>query len=792
MAKSIEILAPAGDRNGVIAAINGGADAVYFGGLHFNARQKAHNFDDDALADIVKLCRRHGVKAYVTLNTLIKDDELDEALTYAAFLNKLAPEGVIVQDPGLFWTLRRLFPGLALQTSTQASVYGLEGVRFFEELGFTRVVLPREMGLDEVAMIRQHTGIELKVFGHGALCYAYSGQCLFSSLVGGRSGNRGLCAQPCRKHYTLTDDRGEVVNSGTLMSMKDLNTLAELPKLAEAGVDAVKIEGRMKSPAYIYSTSRAYSKAKNGEAPEDLEADQRELAQVFNRRFTSGWLLGSRDNINPETGKNRGIRAGTVTAAGRGEITVALLPRITLEQGDGIAFGEDARQGMGITRLKKQHGSVRIALSADCGVRKGQAVYKTYDAVLMGELTRKAEAKPQENRRDLDLALTLKEGEPVVVTARSGGAVKSITTDLCPQRAQNRGLTVETVKRQLEKMGDTPYRLGTLDADIQGDLFLSKSELNAIRRAVIEEMAGRTAQASSCGEAPRADQLLKDLAVKRQPPDRPVLSLELSDGCDWKAYLNADVDEIVVPLEDFKDEDALCAAFEAIRAAGKKAVAALPRIMNSACSAAVVKGLPAICRQRPDGFLARNYEALHLLRGRDIPVEADISLHCFNRLSTQALKDWGCASVILSPELTGSEAEIIARGSAIPCGLQVYGRQEMMVSANCLRNCDHKHCADCPDHRLYQLTDQRGAGFPLRRDALGYTRIYNSDKLFLKGELLRVRHLAKWRILVLDETPEEIAAAAAYYRSGCRSGEEEIARWFSGRATKGNFKRGVE
>lgn len=298
---------PAGDVQGVIAAING-ADAVYFGGKHFNARQRADNFDEQEMVEMVDLCHRHGLKVYITLNILVKDSEWPRMLEYLAFLDALSPDGIIVQDPGLMLILREYYPDLPLQTSTQGSVYGTEGTLFFQELGFKRVVLPREITL-EVRRIRQNVSVELKVFCHGALCYAYSGQCLFSSLVGGRSGNRGLCAQPCRKPYTLWDDGNHRIKQGYLMSMKDLNTRAHLLELAEARVNSLKIEGRMKSPEYIYAASRAYQDAASGRGD---TIDGQTLAQVFNRGFTTGCIMENSENLNPEMGKNRGTPVGVV------------------------------------------------------------------------------------------------------------------------------------------------------------------------------------------------------------------------------------------------------------------------------------------------------------------------------------------------------------------------------------------------------------------------------------------------------------------------------------------------
>lgn len=285
MNKKPELLAPAGTTAAVIAAINGGADAVYFGGKSFNARRNAENMTDDEIKEAVTRCHQHGVKVYVTLNILIKNSEMAEVVNTLNFLKTLNLDGLIVQDIGLIYLLRHYFPEFKLQTSTQASVYGLEGVLFFQKLGFSRVVLPREMSLTQVADIKKKTRIELKIFAHGALCYAYSGQCLMSSMIGGRSGNRGLCAQPCRKHYQLFDENARLVKEGYLISPKDLNILDALPVVSASGVDSLKIEGRMKTPEYVYGITRAYREGIDAAAGDEVDQtiDNRAVMQVFNR-----------------------------------------------------------------------------------------------------------------------------------------------------------------------------------------------------------------------------------------------------------------------------------------------------------------------------------------------------------------------------------------------------------------------------------------------------------------------------------------------------------------------------
>lgn len=786
MEHHMEILAPAGDVQGVIAAINGGADAVYFGGKHFNARQRADNFDEQEMVEMVDLCHRHGLKVYITLNILVKDSEWPRMLEYLAFLDALSPDGIIVQDPGLMLILREYYPDLPLQTSTQGSVYGTEGTLFFQELGFKRVVLPREITLPEVRRIRQNVSVELKVFCHGALCYAYSGQCLFSSLVGGRSGNRGLCAQPCRKPYTLWDDGNHRIKQGYLMSMKDLNTRAHLLELAEAGVNSLKIEGRMKSPEYIYAASRAYQDAASGRGD---TIDGQTLAQVFNRGFTTGWIMENSENLNPEMGKNRGTPVGVVKKVRGRTAIITLLPEETLHLGDGLAFGEDGRIGQKITRMETGGGTARLPIPR--GVVDGMPVFRTLDARLMAGLREKALAKLSEEKIPLRLSLTLADEKPIQVEVLARGEIHHLEIDILPSLAQSRPLDKEIMTEQLSKLGDTEYFLAELTLQMAPDLFLPKSSLNALRRSIIEEIDATKPVEVPLTEGPVLEmrKILPEIkSVKREPR----LSLSLTQLSQLEAVLNLGVDEIVLPYEAFETAEAMAKAICRVDACGKAARLALPKVMHDRVTDKIksqldlLKGLPL------EGVLVRNYEALHLLRDSGLSLEADSSLHIFNRMGAEALYCWGCRSGVISPELDGRAVEAIARGTRLDCTLTVYGRQEMMISANCLLDCGHKHCDECTEGRLFYLEDSRGMRFPLRRDALGMTHIYNGDKLFLKKELMNAPHLATWRIEVLDEGIAELESVVASYRSGFGDDAPNPGDYYTGRYTKGNFKRGVE
>ncbi len=320
----IELLAPAGSRESLIAAVEAGADAVYLAGSQFGARAYADNFDDDALAEAIRFAHLRGVHIHVTVNTMVLDEELDDVRRYLQFLEKVGADAALVQDLGVAKLARECAPNLPLHASTQMTIHNVQGARAMEALGFSRVVLSRELSLPEIREIVQNTNAEVECFTHGALCVCYSGQCLMSSMIGGRSGNRGCCAQPCRLPYTLVDVAGDDVLGDTagnfLLSPKDLNTLDLLPQLVEAGVSSLKIEGRMKKPEYVATVVKTYRAAldrilaKQDTPPTQEEHDR--LAQIFNRDFTTAYLEGrpGRAMISDRKPNNRGRLAGRIVS----------------------------------------------------------------------------------------------------------------------------------------------------------------------------------------------------------------------------------------------------------------------------------------------------------------------------------------------------------------------------------------------------------------------------------------------------------------------------------------------
>ncbi|KXS40422.1 MAG: putative protease, partial [Methanohalophilus sp. T328-1] len=390
MNKKPELLAPAGDYNSLVAAVQNGADAVYFGGSAFSARGYADNFPANNLEEAIDYTHLYGVRVYVTVNTLIKDSEFSQAIDFLTELCNMGVDAVIVQDVGLLAACRSHLPQLPVHASTQMTVHNTESVKLLEQYGIKRVVLSREMSLEEIAALNDNTDMELEVFVHGALCISYSGQCLMSSMIGGRSGNRGYCAQPCRRQYSLSCD-DEIVTAGYLLSPKDLCAARLIPELVAAGVYSFKIEGRMKRPEYVGGVVSIYRKLIDRYFADPTkfhvaESEIRYLEQLFNRGFTSAYLEGStRDMMGAVSPGNRGIPIGTIVEMGRYMDRAVVFLEEDLAVGDGIVSkaGDGEKIGV-IYRAGRQKKSASagdtIEIPFSGRLEEGDILYRTLDS----------------------------------------------------------------------------------------------------------------------------------------------------------------------------------------------------------------------------------------------------------------------------------------------------------------------------------------------------------------------------------------------------------------------------
>lgn len=787
-----EVLAPAGNYAEVIAAIRAGADAVYFGGPLFNARLRAENIELRSIKHIVRLCHQNKVKAYITLNILIKDQEWDDVIRYVDFLYHADIDGMIIQDPGLIAWIRKHYPEIKLQTSTQASIGGLDGVRFFEDLGFYRVVLPREMPLDEIKEIKKNTRIEIKVFVHGALCFSRSGQCLMSSLIGGRSGNRGMCAQPCRKYYRLTDTNGKVIRNGFLLSMKDLNTVHHIRELIDAGVDAFKIEGRLKSPQYVYQVTQMYRNAVDGK---DEQKEHQELASVFGRDFTPGRMFETHHLTNIHVQKKRGSYIGKIVKINKEWMEFLLNDDVQLRCGDGLAFGEDAGIGSNLNRFSQRGKIIRIERIPK--VREGMPVFRNKNIELMQSLTEKAERPLPFNKIPISIYIMFSNNSPVTGWVKQGvnGKKRAFKLEnIIPQSAKKHALDKEMITQQLQKMGDTDFELLHLDVNLDGGLFLSRSNLNQIRREIIRMIDPDEDQDTVQQNIQELRARLKKQHFKNENKT-PKISIQIKKLKQYESYAHIPADEWVIPLEHANDIEECRRIIKHIHKKGQRVRLAFPEIMNIQSEREWHNIFDTVDSEEIDGYLVRNYESLRMCQKHHTKhsVEADTNLQIFNAVSTLAFKQWGCDRGVVSPELDRKSLKKLNQLSAFPLTLNVYGFQEVMVSDNCIIDCKNHRCRYCEHEGLYYLTDQTDASFPMLLDS-GKVHIFNASKLCMTSrELKGLESIDTYRINVLNEDVEEIMKVVLAYKKIEK--QDDLINSIKNkrvRFTTGNFYRGIK
>ncbi len=763
-----ELLAPAGSPDALAVAIEAGADAVYLGGKRFGARRYAGNFDRNELEDALGYAHLRGVKVYVTVNTLILEKEIPQVAEYLIWLYDLGVDAVLVQDLGVVSLARDLVPGLNLHASTQMTVHNREGAAWAAGLGLKRAVLARELTFAEVEDIARSVPIGVEIFVHGALCYCYSGQCLLSSLIGGRSGNRGMCAQPCRKPYDLV--RGDVDLYGRplglekvptrgdyLMSTRDLALYPHLDKIVDVPIEAVKIEGRMRSPRYAAVVVSIYRRALDAISRDDWEPsleDMRDLALAFNRGFTPGYLLGARgdDIMGREMPGNRGVLVGTVVSYDlmRGEALTKPVGDLLPQQGDGLVFRfPGGEEGMVMRSSPRVHdGLMRLRVR---GVEKGAQVWLTRRAgLVVGAAPRPEQFIPMEVRMTWDDGWPVLEGK---MTGPHGGEVEVRVrgrSRMVP--ARNRPLSREEIETHIRKTGGTPFAVRTLVMEYPGGLFAPLAELNRLRRDLMEKAeakliaarrpSSKTAEAGrGRWERPVRERYTRPVSI---PPTISVYvhSLEtlrgaVDGGCQ-RIYFEP-------TWRDHREvQDLIEEAMDICRLGGVEVIWKWPRITRRRRLDLASEVLRS---SRIDEVMVEGTGAAQAARSArlDIKLSGGLGLNVWNSQTVRQLAPT-FDMLTLSPELSGEEmADLIGRTYS----LEDRPRLEVIVQGN-LETC-------VTEDRLVgaalggPVTEEAGAGrvfwgirdatgrtFPLWQDGDGRTRILNSVETSLVNHLPRL------------------------------------------------------
>ena len=796
----VELLAPVGDWNCLKAAVQNGADAVYFGVEQFNARMYAANFNVEDMKQVIDYCKLRNVKTNLTLNTLLENCEFDNAVDLAKEAYKAGVDAIIVQDLGLAKYLIDNIPGLPIHASTQMTVHNLQGVLKLEKLGFDRVVLSRELSCEEIEYICKNCKVEIETFIHGALCICYSGQCLFSSVVGGRSGNRGKCAGPCRLPYELISENAETherksIDKGYLLSTKDLCGIAYLPRLIQAGVKCFKIEGRMKSPEYVATVTRIYRKyidmvLNNDDFIID-EKDINDLMQVFNRGGFSDGHLDSKHNRNlifPEKPSNMGIYLGTIKKynSNKGHITLQL--EEDLELGDSISVSNEASKYLVSELMIKNVNQKKVSANTEVtigrmkgNIKVGDKVYRISSKALSDFA--KASYDNCENKKiPLNCTVTIKKNTPISMEIStnkntcynelySSIYVKEIS-NMMPIDALKTPISVERVVKQISKTTNTPFSFENITVLLDDGLYVpSISTLNELRRTALEKVEQEILS--------RAKRTLLDLSKKSKEsitytpnvknPEISVLFRQLDLDFDYTKLDKEKITNIYVSLELFisKKYSKIISYFSD----NYNLYIYVPSIIKTNYKNIALSTLEqAVIIYNIKGFIVSNIGDFELLKkySKDYEFIGNYTLNVFNNNTMEEYRKLGLSRITLSRELNQELIKEMLANANINTEMIVYGNLPLMASSYCFLGETNKCYPDCgtncKKNNKYYLKDRLGFNFRVVPNSIEtVTLICNSKTLSVSTKDLPVNFV---RLDILNESINEINEAVdkAYNR----------------------------
>lgn len=749
-----ELLPPAGGKESVYSAVNNGCDAIYLGGKKFNARKHAENFSDEELMEIIDFCHIRNVKVLVTINILYKNSEINELLNFVSKMYSAGADAFIVQDIGVFNILKTSFPKIRLHASTQMTAHNIYTVNYLSKIGFSRIVLSRELSLDEIKDICENSSSETEVFVHGALCVSYSGRCLMSSFIGGRSGNRGQCAQPCRLKYSLYKNNKKITEN-YLLSPKDIMGLNFINKLIKLGVNSFKIEGRMKKPEYVALVTKTYRKYINLSLKDSLsspsEEDTEKLTQIFNRggEFSSGYLenWAGRKMISASP-KSSGIKIGVVKNYNKTLEKAAISLTKHIVPGDGIEIwtNNEPHPGTGISKEANPGDIITIKIKGN--IEKGNPVYKSYDKSLNDELkkdfqndTKKVEISAYITAK-LNNPLKLKLSTQTVSLEVSGATVKS---------AEKAPITKEELIKRLSKTGNTPFKLNFINPECDDNIYIPISEINALKREALLKLKQKITQYYKRETIP----------VSYTPPKTEIsgnkfITVHLNTEEQFLRCLNYDIKRVYfefngVLLKNYKKLTKLC------HKNNIEFFACFPLIYRKSFFNEFSEILKNFEKSNIDGYLLRNFQEIETQK----KTVADYTFNIFNSLSVSYMSSV-FDEITLSPELTINELKETA---SLNSEILIYGKLILMTTHQCPvglydgkketgRFCELRHNKDS-----YYLKDRMKAEFPIQTDCLTCTAaILNSVPLCVLNKFNQIPLLpSKYlRISFTDENEQTV------------------------------------
>lgn len=803
----VELLAPAGSYESLCAAVNAGADAVYIGGSRFGARAYADNPEEEALLRGIDYCHLHGRKLYLTVNTLLKERELEEQLyDYIRPYYCEGLDGVIVQDFGVVRFLKEYFPQLSLHASTQMTVTGADGAELLKREGLTRIVPARELSLDEIRSIITETGLEVETFIHGAMCYCYSGQCLFSSMIGGRSGNRGRCAQPCRLPYQLqgsTDGRKQPY----VLSMKDMCVDESIGELIDAGITSFKIEGRMKRPEYTAGVVSVYRRRidqylETGKKRPVPEEEHRILLDLYNRGgFSNGYYhqYNGPKMMSMERPNHFGTAAAKAVSEKKGTLVLEALEPLykgdvlELHDSEGtLTLGQEVRKGKTV--------SLR---AAGIRCRVGSTFYRTKCAHLLETLEEQYLRKGIQEKIKGELMISI--GSPAILSVMCGAETVTVCSEQTASAAQTRPVMEADLRRQMEKTGNTPFVFERLDITVEGELFFPLREINELRRRALEQLEKSllererrcdvkeyVQQADGVGSSTEKRELFSmaqtaefSYSVSVMTGDQLETVLNYVNSMHTNRIRTIYLDFLIAAQGRYRiDAGQLSACIRFVKDAGLTCRINLPPVLREGDRKLLEQKEIYEALKQADGFLVHTLDELGFVQ-RVFPdkyLVSDDTFYAYNRRSQRFLREHGISQLTLPAELNARELQTLDT-----CGseLVVYGHQAFMHSAQCVL----KNTAGCTAQPVVLwMKDRKQSLLPVRnRCVTCCNTVYNALPLDLGGCENEIRALSpkSLRLSFTIESGEETRAVLERFAGdGLQQGDTG--------GTRGHFRRGVE
>lgn len=825
----IELLAPAGSIEALKAAVESGADAVYLSGQMFGARAYANNFDEQGLKEAIEFAHLRNVKIHVTVNTLVDNAEIPELVEYLRYLYEVGADAILVQDFGVAKIAHEIVPDLPMHASTQMTVNNLAGVLALQELGFSRVVLSREVTLKDIRHICRNCNVEIEVFAHGALCVCYSGQCLMSSMIGGRSGNRGRCAQPCRLPYSLVDKNGQNVlkDAGQyLLSPRDMNTIELIPDLIEAGVASLKLEGRMKKPEYVAVVVNSYRQKIDAfyQKTDLVEDVQKNLSQIFNRDFTTAYLEKKQGKfmMSDKRPNNRGRLIGRVVRYDD------KLRRAIIKLTEDIAIGDTidfwvkvgGRVNTNISNIFVKNKEVteatsgmEVSIPVPGRVHPHDRVFKVFDAKLMQKARAFFTTNAPVRRVALDIEAIAKQGQPFKLKAvdENGYSAES-TSDFIVETALKRATDKQAIEKQMNRLGTTIYELRDLTCDIDDNIIVPMSVMNDTRRVLVEKLMNLRLKAYERPQSVVMDNKLwqQDFKQNNNEIVQPKLVVAVDTLAKVQTAVKNGADIVLFGGDSYQHEfitpDMYRQVEQICHENNCKIAFGTPRIMRDNEQTAFTKWLENIKDLSVDAIYAHSLAQMYLIRKvSDVPVYADYSFNTYNDATISFLANYGIQGATVSPELNFKQIKTLSKASVLPLECIVHGNMELMVSEYCvlgsfLGNLDKGTCTKPCEKNRYWLCDRKNEKFPIVTDQFCHMHLLNAKKLNMLAHLPEFKESGINRVRIDGRYmgDKELATFTKLYKEVLIEGKNHIALMpenitkYEVDITRGHYFRGVE